>query len=643
MKRLDEADQKSLDIVDANVRALRKMFPDACTPDGVDLRALGELIGALGPEAEERYGLSWLGKRRARQVGLTPTTGTLLPRKDDSVSWETTKNLFIEGDNLEVLKLLLEGYSNKIKAIYIDPPYNTGKEFVYSDSFQDPLRTYLQFSGQLDDKGLCATSESDKNGRFHSRWLSMMYPRLHLARRLLRRDGVIFLSIDDNEHHNLRSVCDEIFGEENFISELIWHLPSGPQAGHFTRSHETVLVYAKDKPEVPYFPNRSGGTITHGALKKISTSNPPSDVRFKKGSIRILNGPNKEFPREIGGAEKQVVTEGTLRFENGVLAENVTIRAGWAMRNQLESWLSGQETRDSQGQRIIRFFFNAKGILFYEKERDTCHPKTVLRPEEVGDTRSGGKEIEELFGVNLMSFPKPSKLIRFLLSKVTDSQDIVLDFFAGSATTADAVIQMNSEDGGARRFIMVQLPEKCPESSDAFRNGCTTIAEIGRERIRRVIQRTKDEAGHHPTDWGFKAFRLAESNIKPWHPHTNDIKKSLLDHVDHLVPGRTDEDLLYEIMLKRGVELTAPIIEKKILGHRVFAVKDGPLIACLSDALRSEEIEGIADGIIGLWKELSISQDPHVMFKDSAYASDNDKVNMAAILGQRGIGHVRSL
>lgn len=649
MKQVELQDGASADIVQENVQHLKELFPDAFTENGVNFDTLRQLLGDLKvlDEGEEKYGLNWHGKKQARQIALTPSLGTLLPCPEESVDWDTTQNLFIEGDNLEVLKLLQKSYASKVKMIYIDPPYNTGKEFVYPDKFQDNLDTYLKYTGQKGDEGLKFSSNTETGGRKHTNWLNMMYPRLKLAKSLLRDDGVIFISIDDNEQANLKGICDEIFGEENSLSDLIWNLSSGTQAGHFTRSHEYILAYTKNRESLDYFKDLSGGTIKHGALKKISAANPASEVAFSKGSIEF-EGSDAEFPDELGNSEKQYITEGKLKFKNGMLAQDVTIKAGWAMKNQLLSWLAGKETFDSKGQKVIRFYFNSQGILFYEKERGTAHPKTVL-PFEVGNTKKGSEEIIDLFGEKLMDFPKPTTLMAFLIKHVSqNNQDIVLDFFAGSGSTAHAVMNTNSQDGFSRKHITVQLPEKIHEDNAAFKHGYKTISDLAKERIRRAAKKIKGENPDYEGDLGFKVFKLASSNIKVWNPDRTDLEGSLLDHKEHLVEGRSEQDILYELLLKRGVDLTTPIETREIAGKNVYSIGFGKIITCLDDLIAANDVEPLASGIIAWQKELKDTLgvkvlETHVFFKDSAFRDDVAKTNMAAILSQNGIDHVRSL
>jgi len=634
---MEKMDGKTMDIVAENVGRLKELFPEAFTEGKVDFEALKEVLGTFVDDRDERYSFTWNGKSKARMIAQTPSTGTLRPCKEESMDWDSTQNIFIEGDNLEVLKLLQKSYHKKVKMIYIDPPYNTGKDFVYKDNFKDNIKNYKEITGQVDGEGRNLSNNPETSGRYHTDWLNMMYPRLKLARNLLKDDGVIFISIDDNEVANLRKMCDEIFGEENLLGELIWHLSSGPQAGHFTRSNEILIAFAKNKNLLDYFQDKSGGTIKHGALKKISTANPASEITFKKGSIK-LEGEDAEFPDELGGSEKQYITDGKFRFKDGVLAEDVTIKAGWAMKNQVLSWLKGEDTFDSKGQRVIRFYFNPQGILFYEKERGTAHPKTVIPASEVGGTKAGGDQVSELLGSKVMSFPKPIGLIQFLTNYVTASDDLILDFFAGSGTTAHAVLNSKVKNSENLKYIVVQIPERCTKESEAYKAGYRTIAEISKERIRRAAAKIKEENPEYDGDLGFKVFKLDSTNIKPWEVDFDLTERTLEDFISNIKTDRREEDVLYEILLKYGLDLTLPITEHAIAGQKVFDIGMGALIICLADAISLEVVEGIA--------KLKDELNPEIMrvvFKDSGFKDDVVKTNAVQILKQAGIVDVRSL
>ena len=408
--------------------ALQQAVPEAFVDGKINWDTLREVLADdLEDEysRQEHFGLSWPGKRQARKLAAQPSRGTLIPLLGEGVNEETTENLFIEGDNLEVMKLLLKSYAGKIKMIYIDPPYNTGNDFVYNDKFSEPLEAYLQYTGAKGESGELLTTNTRADGRFHSKWLNMIYPRLILARQLLREDGVIFISIDDNEVHNLRQLMNEVFGEENYLSELIWNLGTGSEAGHFTKSHEYILVYSKNKLELPYFPAIDRTPITHGALKKISKVNPASRIKFPAGME--FEGNDATFSGTIGGSEKQHIISKEMKFKDGRLLDDVTIEAGWAMRDQIISWINGNETYDSKGQKVLKFYFNSQGILWYQKERSTRHPKTVI--SDVAKTKDGSSELKDLFNDKVFNFPKPSKLLKFLVNIIARQDDIVLDFF----------------------------------------------------------------------------------------------------------------------------------------------------------------------------------------------------------------------
>ena len=589
----------SSDIMSARMEKLRELFPEAIGEDGLDFDKLRATLGDFVDDAPERYTFSWAGKRDAIRLLQMPTRATLLPTPEEALDWDTTANLFIEGENLETLKLLLRPYYGRVKMIYIDPPYNTGNDFIYPDDYRDPLGAYLEQAGQVAGQGDETHRNRITSGRRHSGWLSMMYPRLWLAHQLLRDDGVIFVSIDDNEVHNLRMLMNELFGEENLLAQLIWVLSTTTQAGHFTRAHEYVLAFGKDKAALPNFPLWEPGNIVHGALKRISRANPASDIDFPAGLD--FEGDSAVFEGELGGSEKQIVLSERMVFENGKLKHPVRLRAGWAMRNQLLSWLEGKPTYDTKGQRVVRFFFSRKGILCYEKERGTFNPRTVLN--DVGDTKGGSAGLEQLFGRSVMDFPKPPSLLAFLCKLVTRSDDVSLDFFAGSCTTAQAVLELNREDGGNRRFIMIQLPE--PTENPEF----PTIAEIGKERIRRVIARMEEEdqskaepAEHErPEDLGFRVFKLALSNYRNWAGVAAEDTADLPDdyarqmelYADGLRDGWEPGAVIAEVSLKEaGFGLGYAV---KTLGESLWRVTDRDtdrfFYIILSDEVHLEDLE----------------------------------------------------
>ncbi len=628
---MNKLDGKTMDLVEQNIAELKKLFPEALTEGKIDFDRLRLLLGDEVDTGKEKYEFTWPGKSDCIRLAQQQSTGTLRPDKESSKDWDTTKNLYIEGDNLEVLRLLQKAYHRKVKMIYIDPPYNTGGDFIYKDDFKDNVKNYKEKTGQA----LKANPET--SGRYHTEWLNMMYPRLKMARNLLREDGVIFISIDDNELANLKVICDEILFEDNLLGILIWDLGTGTTAGHFTRSHEYILVYAKNKTVLKNFDAIEDSNIRHGALKKISRANPASDITFPAGIE--YEGLSAEFSGEIGGSEKQYILSDKMVFENGKLKYPVTLKAGWGMKNQVLSWLDGKETFDSKGQRVVKFFFNRQGILWYEKERGTYNPKTVI--SDLANTKNGSQDLANIFGESILNYPKPLDLIKYLLILITNDDDIILDFFSGSATTAHAIMQLNTEDEGNRRFIMVQLPEQCGEDSEAYKAGFSNICEIGKERIRRAGQKIKEEykdkEGIENLDIGFRVFKLDTSNLKAWDPDVEELEETLKGMVDPIKENRTQEDMLYEIMLKYGIDLTMPLEEIQIKGKTAYSIGLGYMIVCLEDGLTLDVIEAI-----GAMKQ-SGQEIARVVFRDSGFADDNVKTNAVQLLKKFGIEDFRTI
>ncbi len=513
----------------------------------------------------------------------------------------------------------------------IDPPYNTGGDFIYKDDFKDNVKNYKDKT----DQALKANPET--SGRYHTDWLNMIYPRLKLARNLLREDGLIFISIDDNEIANLKIICDEIFIEDNLLGIIVWDLGTGTTAGHFTRSHEYILVYGKNKNNLKNFDAIEDSNIRHGALKKISRANPASDITFPAGIE--YEGSSAEYSGEIGGSEKQYILSDKMVFEDGRLKYPVTLRAGWGMKNQVLSWLDGKETFDSKGQKVVKFFFNRQGILWYEKERGTYNPKTVI--SDLANTKNGSQDLSVILGKSILDYPKPLELIKYLLILVTNDDDIILDFFSGSSTTAHAVMQLNAEDEGQRKFIMVQLPERCIDDSEAGAMGYNNICEIGKERIRRagekIKEENKNEEGIDNLDIGFRVFKLDTSNLKPWDPEVEELEDTLKGLVDPIKEDRTQEDMLFEIMLKYGIDLTMPIEKINIKGKIAYSIGLGYMIVCLEDGLTLDVIEAI-----GTLKQ-SGQEIARVVFRDSGFADDNVKTNAVQLLKKFGIEDFRTI
>jgi len=623
------AEARSADLVQGNLERLKALFPEVVVDGGIDFEVLKSLLGAAVDEREEKYGLNWHGKRRARQLALTLSTGTLRPCSEESVDWDTTQNLMIEGDNLEVLKLLQKSYAGKVKLIYIDPPYNTGQDFVYPDNFQDSIKNYLELTGQV-DSGRRISSNTDASGRFHTDWLNMIYPRLQLARHLLHSEGVIFVSIGDREVHHLRDLMDEVFGPENFSATVIWEKADSPRntARQFSEDHDFILVYSRN-PE--WSPIKLARTDEANSIY----TNPDNDLRgewipgdpfankpYSKGQYTITGPTGRQFSPPPGRYWR--VSEDKLR------ELDADGRVWWGPK---------RDARPS----IKRFLGEVADLT----------PRTLWKKEDVGSNRTSKNELRALFPeTESFDTPKPTKLIDRMLRLATESHesDIVLDFFAGSGTTGHAVYNANVDDGGNRRFILVQLPEPLEARNEGFE----TIADITRERLRRASKSQRDVQPLFAGDLGFRSFKLAHSNIRAWNPNPDDLTGTLLDHVEHLVRDRSEQDILYELILKLGLDLAVPIETRQIAGKTVHNIGAGALITCLSDGIDREVAEPLALGIAAWQKEQSAAlmagaddQQKAVatklVFKDSAFADDVAKTNLAAILGQHGLDDVRSI
>ncbi len=625
----NSSEAQSADIVADNIEQLKVLFPEAFTEDGVNFESLRQLLGDAGvlDEGEEKYGLNWHGKKQARQIALTPSTGTLRPCPEESVDWDTTQNLFIEGDNLEVLKLLQKSYAGKVKMIYIDPPYNTGKEFIYPDKYQDNLDTYLKYTGQVDNEGMKFSSNTETTGRKHTNWLNMMYPRLKLARNLLKQDGVIFISIDDHEQSNLKSICDGIFGEEAFLASLIWKKRSSPDARSTIGSiHDTILCYIKNAD----LQKKAIGKMPLSAKRKAAFSNPDNDPRGVWASV--------DMTAMTGRATKDQFFEVMLPSGRVVLPPK---GRSWGLINETFQKLlnDGRIWFGTEGDNVPR-------IKNFLNESEGQAIPSFWDMDEVGSNDIASSEITEIMGTpKIFDTPKPISLLKRMITIATNKQnkDIVLDFFGGASSTAHATFSINTNFKDNLRFILVQLPELCSSKSEAYKEGYKTVAEIGKERIRRAAKKIKQENPDYQGDLGFKVFKLASSNIKAWNPDKTDLEQTLLDHQEHLVSGRTEQDVLCELLLKRGVDLTVPIETKEVNGKAIYSIGYGALFACLDESLAHDDIEGVAQAIIAWHKALKPASDTHVFFRDSAFVDDVAKTNMAAILEQNGIHHVRSL
>lgn len=625
----EDAETKSPDIVAGNIEQLKALFPEAFTEGKVDFEVLKQLLGGAVEEREEKYGLNWHGKRRTRQLALTPSIGTLRPCPGESVDWDKTQNLMIEGDNLEVLKLLQKSYAGKVKLIYIDPPYNTGKDFVYPDNFQDNIKNYLELTGQVEG-GKKISSNTEASGRFHTDWLNMMYPRLKLARNLLSSEGLIFVSMDDHEAHNLRCVCDEIFGQESFVGTLTWITTTQPDNIGRARfglqqNIEYVFVYSKcARIDLPPFILESNGT----------TPKYPHQGKFGPCRFEIIE-------RAFDGAYARP----TMRFN--ILGQPP--REG-------KQWQIGEvQARDLEARGRVEIVDGlVKRAVYPEDEADEA---TGLTPfwahlKNVETSQAGKGELTNLLGAGHgVDTVKPVSLLTAILSHLP-SDAVILDFFAGSGTTGQAVFEANCRDGSQRQVVLVQFPLPLSQEVPGQRSSaefCDSIkrprnlAEITKERLRQAGKKNRDENPLFTGDLGFRVFKLDSSNIRAWEPARENLPQAVQESIEHLKTDRTEQDILFELLLKLGLDLTVPIEKKTIAGKTVQSIGAGILLVCLAPNITRAEVEPLAQGMAAWHKEMAPSGETQVVFRDNAFADDVAKTNLAAILHQNGLENVRSL
>jgi adenine-specific DNA-methyltransferase len=635
---MDKLKMHSPDLSQENIAKIRELFPNCVTEArdeatgklrlAVDFDLLRqELSDHIVEGPQERYRLDWPGKREALALANAPIAKTLRPCREESVDFDTTQNLFIEGDNLEALKLLQENYLGKIKMIYIDPPYNTGKDFIYEDDFAENTEEFMKRSNQKDEEGNRLIANTEGNGRFHSDWLDMIYARLKISRNLLSDDGIIFASINDREVHNLRKVLGEIFGENNFIASLIWDKNHSAQAGVFKVYHEYVLVYAKDINQIDVPSSENSDHFEAGAMKRESNRHPMTEFTFPAG-VRFNAPDGFELSGSWGGVEKVELIGGKMIARDGRTTQEVTLRAAFTQKNQMQQYFYGDRKSlvDSRGQKIVEFYFTSSGKVKVVKKRGVVTPQTTLK--DYGSQGAISTELSSLFGFSKAPIdnPKPPAMIKDFTKWFCDKTDTILDFFAGSATTAHAVMQLNAEDGGSRKFIMVQLPEATDRNSEAFKAGYKTIAEIGKERIRRAGKKIL-EGECHP-DWnrdvGFRVLKADTSNMKDVYYRPDEVEQGqLFDLVDNVKPDRTAEDLLFQVLVDWGVDLTLPIRRETVQGKTVFFVDDNALVACFDTGITEE-----------LVKELAGHEPLRVVFRDNGFVSDAVKINVEQIFRQ---------
>lgn len=662
---MQKMDGKSLDLVEVNRRAvmeaLKGVAPEVVSESGVDLEKLAILIGEDKNLSDklERYNFTWPDKRKAIKSALTPSSGTLRPAPKESVNWDNTKNLYIEGDNLEVLKLLQKSYFGKIKMIYIDPPYNTGKEFVYPDDYADNIQNYLELTGQINESGRRITTNTETSGRYHTNWLNMMYPRLKLARNLLRDDGVIFISIDDHEVSNLRKICDEIFGEENFRNQIVVRRGAKSVQAQF----ETWDKLGQDTEYILFY-----------------TKN--SEFRFPKQYKKLGNIKTGTWNNHWRGTDRP-----TMRYSIfGIIPQKgqwrwSEMRSLIAIKNYEKLLSDLGESPESITQEKIDAYYTKLpekiDLLRLSKAGKPEHyvppsDETLLNTSWYDLLVGSSNEISDLFETKVFDTSKLTSIVIRMLG-FCDKDSIILDFFSGSATTAHAVMELNKEDGGSRQFIMVQLPEPCGEDSEAFKAGYKNICEIGKERIRRVIKKIEAEYAEsekstqgeldlgtpakQKPDLGFKVFKLDTSNFIPWDSNPDNLsEESLQRSLSNIKLDRSQQDLLYELFLKLGVTLNTPYQKVELAGKYMYDIGYGSIYACLDDDLDMDFCKAmIAYHDAQFPKEHAQDKKEErelekyrletttFIFRDSSFADDNIKTNILQTLRQMGLTNIRAI
>ena len=613
---MEKLDGTSMNLVQKNIKKLKEIFPEIFIEGRIDFELLRQICRGGGVQdlesSKERYSLTWNGKTRARQIAQEVSTGTLRPAKEESKNWDNTENIYIEGDNLEVLKLLQKSYHGKIKMIYIDPPYNTGKDFVYKDNFKDNIENYKKVTGEVSEEGTKLTTNTDTDGRYHSNWLNMMYPRLKLARNLLTDDGVIFISIDDNEQANLKKLCDEIFGEENFVAQIAWR-KSDNQAniGNIARVKEYILSYSKN--DKLFYLNKM--ELTEKAKKEYRYKD---DRGFFRRSI-LLHKTRGRYKYDLKTPTGKILSGPWMKSKEDIEK----------MSNEgMIYWTTGGEEQPY-------------GKIYLD-ESDGQIPNDFIGIE-YGSNQEASLELEKLMQSRYFDFPKSVTLLKHLAKIGSNLDNYILDFFSGSSTTAHSVMQLNAEDGGNRKYIMVQLPEVCDESSEAYKAGYKNICEIGKERIRRAGKKIKSDESlslenREKLDIGFKVFKLDSSNIKEWDTDTEDLQQTLLDSMENIKSNRNSLDVLYEILLKYGLDLNIPIEENKDF----YSIGGGSLLVSLNQEINNEVINSICEEYKKL---LEIDKDfkTTVILRDNSFKNDVDKTNAIKKLEQVGINEIRSI
>lgn len=611
--KMEKMRMASLDMTNENIEKIGALFPNCITETkdehghlkkAINFDLLRQMLSKDVVEGDEAYEFTWVGKKASIVEANKPIRKTLRPCKEESVDWDTTENLYIEGDNLEVLKLLQESYLGKVKIIYIDPPYNTGNDFIYADDFKMSAEEYANLSGEFDEENNRLYKNTDSNGRFHSDWCSMIYPRLMLARNLLSEDGVIFISMDDSEQENLKKICDEIFGHQNFIAQVIWERAYAPinLMKHFSRSHDYILCYAVNIDLA----------VNHGIQRSDEAnnrySNPDNDPRGVWKADNLSVGP---------AVESNIYP---ITTPSGRVVEPPAGRS-WRLSEKAFS----ERLQDN------RIWFGTDGNAvpsmkrFLSELRKTgMTPMTIWKYQDVGHSQDASKALKKIFDNKMMfDYPKPVELIKRCLELYSEKDSIILDFFSGSATTAHAVMQMNAEDGGNRKFIMVQLPEETDEKSAAYKEGFKNICEIGKERIRRAGAKIKEEnpLTTNDLDTGFRVLKLSDSNMTDVYYGAGEYTQDLLDQLEsNIKSDRNDLDLLFGCLLDWGLPLSMPYQSIEMDGVTIHDYNEGDLIACFAEDVPEEVV-----------KEIARRKPLRAVFRDSSFEDSPSKINVSEI------------
>lgn len=621
---MDKMQFRSKDVLQGNIEALMELFPTCITEyktesgelcKKINFEQLKLCLGEEVSDSEERYEFNWVGKKDAFVESTRRITKTLRPYKQGSVAWDSTQHLYIEGDNLEVLKLLQESYMGAVKMIYIDPPYNTGSDFIYADNFAQSVDEYNEEIGVYDEDGMMLFRNTESNGRFHSDWCSMIYARLLLARNLLSDDGAIFISIDDNEVENLKKICNEVFGEANFIGQWNWYKSATPPnlSKKIKKNIEYILCYEKKPNPIKYRGLKKNSPSSNGLLNQ---TNKFAVLTFPANVVEsgLPDGLYKAGKYGTSSYEINLLTD--VRVVGGVFVDEFQLQAKfkWGQENLLREIANGTKISIR-----TKTFSPSYEKVDYDPE---VPPNLIDKSVNVDTTEQAGKILAALFdNVKIFDYPKPIDLISYLINFICDEDDIVMDFFSGSATTAHAVMQSNVEQGANRKFILVQLPESTESDSAAYKAGYSNICEIGEERIRRAIAKIKEENPQTESDLGFRIFKVDESNMNDVYYSAGEYSQNLLQLLEtNIKEDRTDEDLFFGCLLDWGLPLSLPYEEKIVEGFKLLIYNDGDLVACFE--------ENVPDSVI---KEIAKMQPLRAVFRDSSFSGSPEKINVTEI------------